>query len=82
MKDKLRQAVCMWGACVMPLWAHAPYVEPYKRVTTFAAAAALGVLTVVLLRWPRALWRRVLIGAFVSLFVWLFGRVIGIITSL
>lgn len=82
MRDKLTQAVCLWGVCVMPLWAHAPHVDPYKKVLSFSAAITLGILTVVLLRRPQALWIRALLGALVSLFVWLFGLVIGIITSL
>ena len=70
------------SAFAMPLWAHAPYVEPYKHVSAFAVALVAGILTIVLLHRLRTLWLRVLAGTLAFLFCWLIGLVVCTMTSL
>jgi hypothetical protein len=82
MRNQVRAAIAVWAACATPLWAHPPYVEPYKKISAFAVAATLGILTTVLLRKPHSLWIRVLIGIAVWLLCWLLGFFMSIAFSM
>ena len=82
MRNKVIASMMLGLAYAMPLWAHAPYVAPYKHVSAFALALAAGIMTIVLLHRLKTVWLRVLAGALAFLLCWLLGFLISITTSL